>query len=82
MDIIVPDSILSETKKCRHNFSCLGTQTCGHKKICEVEKVHSGGILFLVPKEQLHCPYRLSFGEGQICLCPTHYHIKNKIQKK
>jgi len=80
MDVNIPESILSETTECRHNFSCLQTQKCGNRKMCETEKAHVENILFLVSREQIECPYRLSFGQGQVCLCPTHYYYK-KIKK-
>ncbi|MCE5211906.1 MAG: hypothetical protein LLG40_10165 [Deltaproteobacteria bacterium] len=48
--------------------------------MCETEKAHVENILFLVSREQIECPYRLSFGQGQVCLCPTHYYYK-KIKK-
>ena len=77
MDVNVPEAVLSETKRCQHNFSCLETEKCGGKVMCDVKRVHKENILYWVSKEQINCPYRISFGEGQMCLCPTHYWYRN-----
>lgn len=76
MSVKVPDDILKMTTKCLHKFSCITEGQCGEFKMCEVEHINGNNIIFLKDTQQTHCPYRLSYGYGQICTCPTHYTIK------
>ncbi len=69
----VPDCVLNGTTKCAHNFSCIETSKCGDKEMCKVEYANGGQILFLKDRKYSDCPYRLLFGDRQICRCPTHY---------
>ena len=71
----VPDSILKETTNCPNKFSCLQTAQCGSREICNVQETYGKDILVLKTRESADCPYRLSFGTGMICRCPTHYAI-------
>lgn len=71
----VPKSVLDETTKCPHDFRCLRTGQFGPEGKCEVESRDGKNILFLTHCDQFACPYRLSFGMGQLCTCPTHYFL-------
>ena len=67
----VPEEVLQDTKKCDQNFACLKTGACQ----CEVEYVVGERVLFLEDRQAVECPYRKTFGDRQICRCPTHYAI-------
>ena len=76
MTVKVPDDVLKMTTKCPHTFSCLTPGQCGEHKMCEVEHINGIDLMFLKDTQQANCPYRLTYGYGQICTCPTHYAIK------
>ena len=76
MENKIPGSVLSETTKCLHDFSCLKTSKCGDREMCEIEYVAGENILFLASQNTMDCPYRLAFGEGHVCRCPIHYYQK------
>jgi len=75
MALSVPDDVVQETTKCPHEFSCLSTGQCGHADKCEVQSADGKNVLFLASEEQRACPYRIPFGRGQLCTCPTRYFI-------
>ena len=77
MDIKVPEDILTQTTKCRHDFSCLKAQNCENHETCKIEYVDGHNILFLMSREPAECPYRMAFGHRQICTCPAHYYFQN-----
>ena len=77
MPVKVPDDVLKMTTKCPHAFSCLTLGRCGEHKMCEVEHIiNITNLIFLKDTQHADCPYRLTYGNGQICTCPTHYAIK------
>ena len=73
MRISVPDDVLARADKCRHGYSCLETGKCGDRKLCKVDVADGQDVLFLEDSHYANCPYRLPFGDGQICRCPVHY---------
>ena len=75
MSVKVPDDVLKVTTKCPHSFSCLTPGQYNEHKMCEVEHIIGTNILFLRDTQQAGCPYRLTFGNSQTCICPTHYAI-------
>jgi hypothetical protein len=75
MSISLHKEILDRTTKCPHAFSCLDSGKCGEREMCEVNFAGGENVLFLKWKEASSCPYRMSFGYGQICTCPTHFAI-------
>ena len=75
MKITVPESVLKETTKCEHNFSCLDSGQCDHCQNCEVDYAAGKNILFLHLKEQCSCSYCVSFGSRHICRCPVNYYL-------
>ncbi|HUN56228.1 MAG TPA: hypothetical protein VMU29_13840 [Smithella sp.] len=82
MQVKVPDDVLKVTKECPHKFSCLSSDQSDHRKTCEVKHILGADLMFLNDSRQAHCPYRLMFGNGQICTCPVHYAVKSKADKK
>ncbi len=76
MSVSIPETVLQETDKCPHDFSCLETGKCGTESMCEVNHADGKNILFLESDEPASCPYRLTFGYSQVCRCPTHYEIE------
>ena len=75
MKIPVKDSVLQETTKCQHNFSCLESGQCGDRKMCEVDYVDGPNLLILVSREDATCPYRTKIADRQICMCPVRCYI-------
>ena len=71
----VPHTVQEKAKKCIHEFSCLKTGQCGECELCPVEYANGGEILFLKDRKYKVCPYRLPFGDRQICRCPVHYEL-------
>jgi hypothetical protein len=74
----VPDSVIKQTTKCEHNFSCLETGKCGDKPMCKVDYADGDNVTFLQDKEDAFCSYRVPFGFSQVCTCPTHYAIQQQ----
>ena len=73
MSIALPAAIRDETTKCPKAFQCLQTGRCGDPDNCRVETADGKNILFLISTAQIDCPYRICFGYGQVCTCPTHF---------
>lgn len=76
MGLAVSQEILDRTTKCTKGFTCLDTGNGGNRGLCEVAYEAGREVLFLKSKESLNCPYRLPFGLGQICTCPTRYALE------
>lgn len=70
----VPDEVLQKTTKCMNGFSCLATGQCNDPIRCSVEKVIGENIIFIKTSDDAYmCPYRVTFGYGKVCRCPTHF---------
>ena len=78
MKFEIPDSIIKQTTKCPAKFSCLTTGKCGDDEQCTVQFIDGENVLLLESKAFKDCPYRVPFGSGQLCTCPTHFAIKQK----
>ena len=78
MSINIPQKVIQQTTKCRHDFSCLATGQCGDIELCKVDYANGDNILFLVSKESLDCPYRVMFAGRQVCRCPVRFAIHQK----
>ena len=64
----IDTTILNGTTKCNDNFSCLfGQKDC----LCKVENYINGDTVFIQPQKKQYCNYKMSFGYGGICTCPT-----------
>ena len=69
-NIKIDTNILKQTIQCRDNFSCLsGKKDC----LCKVEKYFksNSSAIFIQPLEEKACNYKMDFGNGWICNCPT-----------
>ena len=77
MNCDVTEKVLRKTQKCPNGFSCLHTG----KGKCEVYDVDGEDILFVSSNNFFHCPYRLYYGDRQLCACPTHYALYKKRRK-
>ncbi len=77
MNCAVTEEVLRKTKQCPNGFSCLYTG----KGQCEVYDVDGEDILIISYNNICRCPYRLSFGERQLCSCSTHYALYTKGRK-
>jgi hypothetical protein len=75
MAIPVDDGVLERVRKCQRCFKC---QTGAHDTLCPVEEMIGSDILFVNPKENTVCPYRLAFGYSYLCLCPARKEIYKK----
>ena len=67
----VAASILEQTTKCRHDFSCLQTGCCGDSPMCDVETAHGQNVLCVLATDWPQCPYHLDFGGARFCVCPV-----------
>ena len=70
------DSNTIEATKCGRDFQCLNHDG---KPLCKIENVVAKDLLFIKCSPDLRrCDYKISFGEGNICFCPT----RAKLYKK
>ena len=76
-NISTPNDVLKLATKCPHAYSCRETGKCGDQSLCQVEYACGDSVLFLKDRASSQCPYRLSFGERQVCRCPVHIHMRN-----
>ena len=65
---------VSITKHCRFGFKCLEPNAV-HPR-CSVDYAFAKNLMFVESPAEANCPYRMGFGNGHICDCPTHYAIK------
>ncbi len=73
MSTSVSKQVLEKTSKCIHGFSCLESGCCGTRPLCEIDHANGEDVLFLKAKDLISCPYRVTFGHGQLCTCPTRF---------
>ncbi len=69
-NISIDPKIIDLTTECRENYSCLsGKKNCK----CGVEQFFGkpAEIVFVKPTDSQVCNYKMSFGYGWICNCPT-----------
>ena len=83
MAYYVSSLVLLQSSKCSSAFSCLKKGECVNPARCKVAE-RNDSILFLENTESLEtCPYRLSMGPRQFCVCPTLialYKQKNNLE--
>ena len=75
----VPPELLKETTKCPNNFSCLNTAQCGDSIECKVDFADGENMLFLESNKTIPCPYRISSSSIEVCQCPIHFYLYEKI---
>lgn len=71
----IPVAVKRETRFCEHDFSCLTTGKCGDKENCSVDFPVGKSMLFLLSSKPVKCPYRVSYGSRQACVCPVHCYL-------
>ena len=77
MNCDVTEEVLTKTKQCPNGFSCLKTG----KGKCDVYDMDGEDMFFVSCHDICRCPYRLYFGDRQLCACSTHYALyKNGLK--
>jgi len=76
MKLNINSEILGQTTKCPHEFECLVSEKY---PACEVEKIPAN--IHFVKKKILSCPYKVSFGYGQLCICPTRIEVYRQYKQ-
>jgi len=77
MSVELPENLKKSANKCPHGFRCAETGKCGDEDLCKVEYSFGANVLQLTSRDQLSCPYRLSFGNVQLCTCPVRQYLHN-----
>lgn len=67
----VPDTVLRQASKCRHEYSCLVTGHCGDTPMCQADTLHGSNVLCVRSAGSLSCHYHLDFGGAGFCVCPV-----------
>jgi hypothetical protein len=73
MNVMYLKKKIDETRNCSHNFSCLWDDKSKKDKCCVIESAAGENGLFLKKNAPRACPYKLPWGFGAICRCPTNY---------
>ncbi len=76
MQQTVPEDVLQNTTKCEWGHSCLESGQLETRPMCTVNRVFGENLMFIESPVLNLCPYRLSFGFGYICTCPTHFALQ------
>lgn len=69
---------IAETRQCRSGFRCLEPDAANPK--CFVDYAFGKNIMFVNSPSDVNCPYRMRFGDGSVCDCPTHFAIQAQLQ--
>jgi len=73
-----PDSIEVSKKarqaasNCYKDLACL---TDGEAQVCKVKACLGSGVLFVHRRPAVDCPFKVTFGSGQLCECPVRKEI-------
>ena len=72
----IDQKTIKETIHCDNNFECLRNENyvC---RVAKIERCIGGKVLFIECKDRF-CNYKIGFGDGTICTCPTRKEIYNK----
>lgn len=75
----IEEKFLMETTKCSYGFECLENEN----HVCLSAKVALciGGKVHFIDCPEKFCKYKMDFGNGRICSCPTRKEIYNKYGK-
>jgi len=76
--VALPETIKQKTTKCENDFGCLLTGRCGNRQMCKVTNAIGPNVLQLATCEQSSCPYRVSFGYCELCVCPVRIYIHSR----
>ena len=72
MALVVSEEAIRATTKCPHDFQCLDSE--GYP-LCPGKHLIPGGGLFIEEGTPLVHDYKLPFGHGYICKCPTRIEV-------
>jgi hypothetical protein len=64
---------IDETLDCPHDLACL--YKFSRPVACPIDYIDGDNILFLKERNHTLCPYKLSWGTGHVCRCPTRYGV-------
>jgi hypothetical protein len=78
VDLEVDNQTIQKTTKCPSAFKC---QRDDAYPLCAPESSIPGYGLFVRPPEANSCHYKMSFGNGFICTCPTRYEIFTRYKR-
>ena len=77
----VPPEVLEQTTRCNYDFACLNNGEYKGPDGCEVDYLYGENIVFLKSRMAApSCPYRASFSNREMCLCPTKYYNSQEHQ--
>lgn len=77
MDYKISDEALHKTKKCPLKMQCL---TESNRPKCKAKGLIKGCCVFIRTSGSNPCPYKISFGYGYICNCPTRYELYERYK--
>jgi hypothetical protein len=77
-DLKVDNQTIQKTTKCPSAFKCQSDEAY---PLCAPESSIPGYGLFVQPPEANSCHYKMSFGNGFICTCPTRYEIFTRYKR-
>jgi hypothetical protein len=76
-EIKIDEKILQRTTSRNHDFRCLsGDKQC----LCEVKGSIGADMKDIKPNPEIECKYHPSFGNNNLCLCPTRAEIYNRYR--
>lgn len=75
--MVIDDKIIAGTLLCKRNFGCMKNNMHVYCKVedCVNEKIH-----FVRCVDNLHCSYKMVFGNSNMCTCPMRKEIFNKYK--
>lgn len=71
----ISDETLKRTTKCPWEMRCLSGWQCGD---CVIEMTIRGDEAFIRSSKPDGCPYKISYGYGYVCTCPTRSELHEK----
>ena len=75
--IKIDKAVLHRTTNCKHDFRCLSGKK---KRLCKVTGSVGFDIKIIKPKAEIDCKYRLTYGNGSLCVCPTRNDLYNRYK--
>jgi hypothetical protein len=73
------DNAIIRKSKCRFGCRCLIKDA--RQPLCSVKRAIGENHMFVNSEAEITCPYRIVFGDAEICSCPTHYALHRKIDQ-
>lgn len=78
MKFEISDEIIEATTECRKGFRCLREPV---ECLCKVEACIRDSVHFIRCEHILFCSYKIPFGKGYVCSCPTRKEIFNRYKE-